>query len=174
MPDTSASRDSAEACVCKDGNMLTEWQTLQCRGDWVDSLHASPRRAATDQHNHVSMGHRTALDCIDRRGLRNEDARRASVAINIVLVDERRVDGSALDDASLGRQIAGRKADGRGESTLPCSIRRENHVVCVDIVQLAKPVLQYSASLTLFPPVEVFIERFACHGPHTAVQQSGR
>src|SRR5579864_6475687 len=61
--------------------------------------------------------------------LGDEDACRAGHAVDAVFVDHRGIDRRALDDRSLRREIAARKADGAGQSARPRLARVHDHVV---------------------------------------------
>lgn len=56
--------------------------------------------------------------------------------IEVVLADERRIEGGALDDLAPRSQTAHRKTDGRTGSFRSSLIGRHNHIVRIDAVLL--------------------------------------
>jgi len=103
-------------------------------GDLINLLHARTGRTAANQHDHVALRDLSALDGLNRGGFRRENSGRPHVTIDVVFVDERRIDGGALDDGALRRQIADGKTDGLADSPRPGLIGRHNHVVRIDTV----------------------------------------
>src|SRR5262249_60466574 len=91
---------------------LAPREMLERGGDLVDLLHSRAQGAAADQGQDVAgleTARALALDGGDRVALAREDARGARLAIDAVGAHHRRVDGRALDDRTLGRQVAARK-----------------------------------------------------------------
>ena len=77
-----------------------------------------------------------ALDGLDGGFFCDEDSGGAGVAIDAVFANDGGVDGGALDDGTLGREIADGEANGRGESALAGTIGGHDHVVGIDAVSI--------------------------------------
>ena len=118
VSDAGARGDAAEARVGEQGNVLAVRQLLERGGDLINLLHAGAGRTPADQYKHVAARHIAALDGLDGRLFRDEDFGRAEMTIDLVLVNKRGIDGCALDDRALGREVAHREADGGRESFL--------------------------------------------------------
>src|SRR6202012_4109175 len=97
-------------------DVLAVRQLLERAGDLVDLLHACARRPAADEYDHISGADVAGLDGLNGSFLGDENPRRPAVAIDVLVIDERGVDGCALDDRALRRKIADGKADGRGKT----------------------------------------------------------
>jgi len=136
VSDACAGGDAAEARVGEQGNVLAVRKLLERGGDLIDLLHAGAGRAAADEHKHVATRHIAALDGLDGPLFRDEDFGRAEMTIDLVLVNKRGIDGGALDDRSLWREVAHREADGGGEPVGVRAIGRHDHVVRIDAVAL--------------------------------------
>ena len=82
------------------------------------------------------------LDCVDGRGLGDEDSRRPGMPVHILLINQGRVDRGAFDHGSLRRKIPNRKADRRAKAARAGAVGSKNHVVRVDAIERAEPSLQ--------------------------------
>ena len=96
----------------------------------------APAGPAADQHDHVALRNFAALDGLNGRRFGDKYPRRAGVPVDMILVHERRIDGRALDDRALRREIADGKTNGRSEPARPRAIGRHDHVVGIDAVLL--------------------------------------
>src|SRR6185437_2936260 len=113
VTDAGSGGDPTETRVGEHRNMLAEWQRLKCGGDLIDLLHACTERTSANKHKNIAVADFATLDCCNSCGLGDKDLGGTFVPIEVVCVDERGIDGSALDDAAFGREIADGKADGR-------------------------------------------------------------
>src|SRR6185437_434039 len=97
MADAGSRGDPAEASVSQHSDVLAVRECLQRSGDLVDLLHARTERTAADQHHNVAFKDISSFDGLNRRGLSDEDPRRSAVTVDSRLVDQRGVNGRALD-----------------------------------------------------------------------------
>src|SRR4051812_44878089 len=88
----------AEPRIGEHGDVLAMRKIFERRGNLIDLLHACTGRASADQHDDVAFADAPAFDGVDCGSLCDEDLRRASMPVDIAFIDERRIDGSALDD----------------------------------------------------------------------------
>ena len=98
VADAGSGGDAAETRIGEYGDVLAMRELLERGGDLVDLLHARAERAAADEDDDVALRDCAALDGVDGGGLRDEDAGRAGVTVDVAIADERRIDGGALDD----------------------------------------------------------------------------
>ena len=151
--------------------MLAEVEILERGGDLVDLFHAGAHRAAAHEHEDVARVDLAALDGGDGGLLGEEDAGRARLAIDAVAPRRPGIDGGALDDRAVGREVA------VGKVTVEVRPRRRapsghDHVVGVDAVRSAEHAAQRGAAFGLLPPVEHVAERLAGDGQRRGVEQA--
>src|SRR5438477_8895493 len=106
MADARASGNTRKSRVGDQRDVLAEWQMLQCGRELIGFLHACPQRAATREHHHIARLDATFLDGVNGRALAYEYARWTFDAVDAGCVHQRRVDGSAFNNATFGRQVA--------------------------------------------------------------------
>ena len=92
--------------------------------------------------------------------------------IDAVGVDQRWVDGRALDHGTLGGEIAHGETDGGGEPAGPGAIRIHDDVVGIDAVARGQVLAQFVAAWAALPPVQAAIERLSGNGLYPGVEQA--
>src|SRR5208337_145740 len=173
MPDAGSGGDATEARIGQYGNVLAVGKLLERRSDLIDLLHARACGSAANKDNHIAVRDLTALDGLDRRCLRDENSGWTKMPVDIVLVDERRIDRGTLDDRALRREIAHRKADGRSKPSGPDATWRHDHIAGIDAVLLLQEPAQFETPWTVLPPIETRPERFSGNGLRGRVEESG-
>src|ERR1035441_6917927 len=146
-------------------------QLLQCGCDLVDLLHARTGWTAANKHHDIALRDPSLLDRLYGRRFGDKNPGRAAMAIDVSRVDQRWVDGRALDDRALRSEITDRKADRRSQSSRTRLVGRHDHVVGIDAVVIGECVAQRMAALALLPPVETRAKRFAADGLHAGIEQ---
>ena len=175
VADAGPGRDAREPGVGDHGDVLAERQVLERGGDLIDLLHARPHRAATHQDKHITGLDRSAggpFDRGDRLALAGKNPRRAGLAVNSVEVDHRWIDGRALDDRSVGGEVADGESHRAGQPALAGLRRSHDHVVGVHSVFVKEPLAQLLAALRDGPGVEHPAERAAGGGEDGLVEQA--
>ncbi len=98
VSDACASGDAAEARIGEQGNVLAVRKLLQGSRDLVNLLHPCAGRTAADEHEDIAARHIAALDGFDGRLFCNKDFGRTEMTVDSIFVNERGIDGGALDD----------------------------------------------------------------------------
>ena len=175
VADAGAGGDAGETRVGQHRHVLAPGQVFQRGGELVGLLHAGAGGAAAGQHHHVAGHHRTfalAFDGDDRLVLGREHARRAGVAVHIVVVDHGRVDRGGLDHRAIRRKVADREHQRRGEPRGTGRVRAHDHVGRIDAVQFAQAFAGDAACGAVFPPIEILADGAAADGGRVQVQQA--
>src|SRR5262249_44178398 len=114
VADTGAGRNTREAGVGQDRDLLAEAQMLERRGDLVNLFHTRPHRTTADQNQDVPRLQSplpVALDRPDGRAFAREDAGRTYLAKHAISIHNARIDSCALDYRPFRSQVAARKRD---------------------------------------------------------------
>src|SRR5437867_840001 len=157
VTDARAGGDAGEAGVRDDGDVLAPRQMAERGGDLVDLLHARAHRAAADEYHDVACLQRprpAALDGGDRVALAGKDPRRPYLYIDTVSAHHAGIDGGALDDRALRRQVAPRERHGTGEPARARQLGIHDHVVGSHAVHGLEPLAQRAPATRRLPPVE--------------------
>src|SRR5262249_32831964 len=135
VADAGARTHAGETRIRQQSHVLAEAQVLEGTRDLIDLLHAGAHGPAADKDEDVAgldaLG-AVGFDGGDGGALAREDAGRAGLAVDAVGVDDRWIDGGALDDRAFRGQIAARKRDRARQAALAGALRTHDNVIGVD------------------------------------------
>ena len=154
MTDAGAGRDTAEARVGNQCHVLAEGQVLEGRGQLVGLLHAGAHGADPRQYQHIAGADVTRLDGNDRLPFPREHASRTLQEEHPLRRQHRGIDGGALNDRSLGSQVAPRERHRAGQAAFPGQGGRQDHRIRIHTVQFLQSLAEYRSTLGPRPGIQ--------------------
>ena len=147
-------------------------QVLERRSDLIDLLHARTERAAAYECHDIARLHGTVLQSRDSIRFPREYPCPALLAVDPIRIDHRGVYRRALDNSTIGSQVAAAKRD-RASQTAPTGcFGSVDDLVRINSVHLAQPVAADRPPLANAPLVEGLTERDARCGQRFEIQHS--
>ena len=160
VSDTCARANSREPGIGDDSNMFAIFKVFQCASQLVGLFHTGPHRTTTNQYDDIASLERTRvlpLGCCYGFLFGREYAGRSSLAIDAIVIDDRRINCGRFDDRTIRADVSLRETNGAGQSHGSGFCRWNDDIIRMHAVSFVQHFSQRNAAIRLFPCIEDFM-----------------
>ncbi len=158
VPDAGSGAYARKTCVGQERDLLAPGQMFQGQSELSHLFHSGAHRTTATQDDYVAGLDRPLAQAFERLHgflFRMEYPGRARHSVNSVLVDDRRVDGSAFHHRAFRSQVSPRETNRTGQALLLGDGQVHDDVVRVHLVLLGQYLSKAVAPGRTFPILEI-------------------